>query len=71
MVLHTPLAFKMPVLRLGAASMPSVVIACTDPRRRPAANATHFIAMFQLTVCDEDLKKSGHDAHFKVTQKVG
>lgn len=43
--LLTPLAFNIPVLRRGAASIPSVVMAWAAFSSRPAANTAHLIAM--------------------------
>jgi hypothetical protein len=52
--------------------MPSVVIACTEPRSRPVASTTNFIAMFCRLVLNDNthtqsdaVDKIGHDVRFK------
>lgn len=59
--IHTPFAFKVPVLRLGAASIPSVVIACTFPSNRPAANTTDLSAMISFTKRNDNRHENQHD----------
>jgi hypothetical protein len=64
-IILTPLALKIPVLRRGAASMPSVVIACADPSMRPAARITDFMAMVcRLMSQHAQHSRFGHEVHF-------
>ena len=52
--LRTPFTLRIAVLLRGAASIASVVMACTDPRNRPAARRAHFIAIILQSILKLD-----------------
>jgi hypothetical protein len=60
---HTPLALRIPVLRRGAASIPSVVMARAESSSRPKASIADFIAIVNQSVFHHALpRKPENDA---------